>query len=382
MNNTELAHRWAQRLGDSKKGSNFYYEGDTIFSYGEHCPAAKFYDNRSRTCVLMNSRGYSNTTAKHMSLVRNAVDLDRVTFMVSVPHVVINNYTEANQHRENMQYIIDVLDNTLKKCAKARQGLEYLIVTFDSLRDKAILYSSFFDVKKPCALPTITTEQRIAFDIRIKAAKEQTELTKQKAIARQMVDLNEWTLDFSKRGVFYNLPIKLRINAGKIETSRGASVPLHDGIAMANAFLNGKLTAGDTIGDYMVNEVSTSHVKIGCHTITSAEIERVFKGEQMKIKTIDIQAKEWFDKINGNSYFSAVITLNFGMKDATEHVLPFQYGYGAHFIHCAYEYLIKKGLIKNSLNSQTLSVYCRDNKIILRTSKKENCLKRELIKGE
>lgn len=101
----------------------------------------------------------------------------------------------------------------------------------------------------------------------------------------------------------------------------------------------------------------------------------------MKIKTIDIQAKEWFDKINGNSYFSAVITLNYGMNDATGYVLPFQYGYGAHFIHCAYIYLENKGLLKPGAKPGALSQYCRDNKIVLRTSKKENCLKRELIKG-
>ena len=33
-----------------------------------------------------------------------------------------------------------------------------------------------------------------------------------------------------------------------------------------------------------------------------------------KIKTLDITAKEWFDKVNGNSYFSAQVTVNFGME--------------------------------------------------------------------
>jgi hypothetical protein len=42
--------------------------------------------------------------------------------------------------------------------------------------------------------------------------------------------------------------------------------------------------------------------------------------ELMKIKTIDITALEWFDKVNGNSYFSATVTLNFGMKD--QKILP------------------------------------------------------------
>jgi hypothetical protein len=32
------------------------------------------------------------------------------------------------------------------------------------------------------------------------------------------------------------------------------------------------------------------------------------------INTIDIQAKEWFDRINGNSYFSGQVTLDYGQE--------------------------------------------------------------------
>ena len=46
------------------------------------------------------------------------------------------------------------------------------------------------------------------------------------------------------------------------------------------------------------------------------------------IKTIDIQAKEWFDKVNGNSYFAALVTVNFGMSDEKTIKVPYQYGYG------------------------------------------------------
>ena len=100
----------------------------------------------------------------------------------------------------------------------------------------------------------------------------------------------------------------------------------------------------------------------------------------MKIKTIDINANEWFDKINGNSYFSAVITLNFGMKSEKNIDIPFQYGYGEHYIDVCNQKLIKLDYIKNNNRSYThLWQYAEDNNIILRTSKKENCLKRELL---
>lgn len=97
----------------------------------------------------------------------------------------------------------------------------------------------------------------------------------------------------------------------------------------------------------------------------------------MKIKTIDINAKEWFDRVNGNSYFAGTITINFGMESQKTIAMPFQYGYGDHYKDMAGEVLQKAGLI-NLKPHEALWMYCKDNKIILRTSKQENCRKAEL----
>ena len=96
----------------------------------------------------------------------------------------------------------------------------------------------------------------------------------------------------------------------------------------------------------------------------------------MKIKTIDLNAKEWFDKINGNSYFSCVITLNYGLKDFVIIEIPFQYGYGSQYEHESFTAI--KEELKLNTDIKTLWRYCDENNIILR-SNKENCLKRELL---
>lgn len=46
------------------------------------------------------------------------------------------------------------------------------------------------------------------------------------------------------------------------------------------------------------------------------------------IKTLDVQGKSWFDKVNGNSYFSSVITIDYGMDTEKTIKVPFSYGYG------------------------------------------------------
>lgn len=85
------------------------------------------------------------------------------------------------------------------------------------------------------------------------------------------------------------------------------------------------------------------------------------------LKTVDIQTLEWFDKVNGNSYFASVITLNFGMDNEVELKNQFQYGYGSAHEYEAWRTISKYlGLDK-----------APNNTIITRTSKKK-ALKREL----
>jgi len=99
----------------------------------------------------------------------------------------------------------------------------------------------------------------------------------------------------------------------------------------------------------------------------------------VKIKTIDINAKEWFDRVNGNSYFSASVCLNFGTKTQVNISLPFQYGYGDHYKDMAFQELIKTGHIKDAEKMECAWRYCDRKGIILRSHKQTNCKKRELM---
>ena len=95
------------------------------------------------------------------------------------------------------------------------------------------------------------------------------------------------------------------------------------------------------------------------------------------LKTIDIMSYEWFDKVNGNSYFSAILHLNYGLKDVMVIKLPFQYGYDNHYEEQAFKEI--KQILNLNKRLCGLSRFCRENNIILRSNKKENCLKKELL---
>lgn len=94
----------------------------------------------------------------------------------------------------------------------------------------------------------------------------------------------------------------------------------------------------------------------------------------MKINTIDINAKEWFDRINGNSYYAGSIVLNFGQDNQIKFSMPFEYGYGDYYIQKAMQILNDSGHINVKYTCEL-----RDLGIILRTNMQRNCKKRELM---
>ena len=99
----------------------------------------------------------------------------------------------------------------------------------------------------------------------------------------------------------------------------------------------------------------------------------------MKIKSIDIQAKEWFDKINGNSYFSGRITLNYGTKTEKVLYMPFQYGHGEHYLTVASDLLDSVLPDQKDLLFELRRLkHTKQNKIILRYSMQTDCLLRDV----
>jgi len=92
------------------------------------------------------------------------------------------------------------------------------------------------------------------------------------------------------------------------------------------------------------------------------------------MRTIDIQAKEWLDRLNGNSYFSAQITID-GIKTYN---IPFQYGYESAYMDASFRFLFKNGLIKEEVGRYYS--WCKENSIILNASIKRGCRKSDVVK--
>src|ERR1017187_8328649 len=95
-----------------------------------------------------------------------------------------------------------------------------------------------------------------------------------------------------------------------------------------------------------------------------------------KGQCLNVNALEWFDRINGNSYFAGIIHID--NKEVLK--MPFQYGYGTQYETEAGRMLVEAGYIPAPKERGYVNLYgyCRDNGVNYLCSKAENCKQREL----
>jgi hypothetical protein len=93
------------------------------------------------------------------------------------------------------------------------------------------------------------------------------------------------------------------------------------------------------------------------------------------MKTLDINARSWYDKVNGNSYFSAEIVLDYGTETDRRYFLPFQYGYGDHYQYETINELKRQKEIDNKI---TMLYQLRDEQNVIVRASKIDTLKRNL----
>lgn len=82
---SEIAHLWAHQSKPDARNSqgNFYFQGDTIYSYGSHFPIARHIEHDGKKAILFVDHSYSNTTSKHIGNVRHSIPPGVPVFEVS-----------------------------------------------------------------------------------------------------------------------------------------------------------------------------------------------------------------------------------------------------------------------------------------------------------
>jgi hypothetical protein len=292
--NATVAHYWANQVQVSARNQqdNFYYHGQTIYSYGNHFPIAKIYGD----VILFTYAKYSNTTAKHIHLTRGACSHKEVIYVRDV---------NAN-HQDNFAYWLSEINSVLVKIPKARNKTKYFEEAID-LSNNCKKYISLFKIKMPKDLAKVIKSlelgaESISEELKLKAKKE-NELIYGKGKKLYAKFLNDWRngvpmgdiLDSLKSYDGYKLLHKyksasgitsIRLNGSDLETSKGVFTPRHIISHLLDKYSANLLKVGDKVIHYTITELHKDYIVIGCHKILAEEIDWLIKNINKNENTI------------------------------------------------------------------------------------------------
>lgn len=269
MNNNEVAHLWANKSRPSGHGSHFFFEGDTIYSYGTHFPIARHW----KGAVLFTTKGYSVTTSCHIGRARNACTHLQV-FYVEDP--------TRNPGKADLDAYAARIERAALQAGRARTSVNWHLESLERLVAEANAFAGLLGSKRRFSMPDAGTINKLK-----ERAKASAEKERKAARARQERIEQETKLAVEQwlAGANVHLPygvqrVYLRVNGDQMETSKGARVPLADAQRtfqfVTRMRERGWYRNGDTfkVGDYQLDAVNEQGVVAGCHRVIWEEIER------------------------------------------------------------------------------------------------------------
>lgn len=301
-----VAHLWANQSQTTARNggsNNFYFLGDSIYSYGSHFIIARHVKNkRGKKAVLFNTSSFSSTTRGHQNVVRGAIATGTVIFHVpylthDVGSSIISNLTDYNQRILALGSLIE----------KARANKGSYIAQLDQLVTEANAYSKFYgqrrkftanieaERKKAAELDKANEKRRKARELIVQRENEVRYVKCRERLAEWMSGAEVPKYDFDSL-VYSPLEadseIKLRVVGDMIETSRGAECPVKHALRILPLIRSGRgfKRNGHSIhlGHFHVDSIDTEgNLVAGCHSIKRAEIERIADILQQGVPTID-----------------------------------------------------------------------------------------------
>jgi len=294
MNNSQVAHIWANQSKTTAKGSNFFFNNNSIYSYGHHFEVGRLVQTEkgNKTIALFEPRTYSNSTGKHQSLAKNAVHGLHESFDFQLPSYDLTRDDFLRAFNRFGNIVID----SLKKSKRAIKYKDLHIREAVNAVDQWNKLKAYFPtltkgIKK---LKTLDLDQ-IDKLVESEKKKKAIEAKKRKMILDNEVklwlnhDINSLPHDSKtmirqkvKRVITEsgNAPEIRLLN--EVETSRGASVSLDHARVFFNAIKRFQKRPNECnkhfrVGHFTLDRLTTKGAKIGCHLLEWKEINRFAK---------------------------------------------------------------------------------------------------------
>lgn len=289
FSNSQLCHVWAQQTQERGRGSNMYFQGDEIYSYGSHFLAAKIFTRSKHRLALVNERRYSSSTSRHLSGIRSAL-------RGLIPYIEVPNPSDLG-HKLNIEFLesriyeqIDSIFGSGK--IKYRDGIKYQMEYLQSAVKDFNLYQEFTHgnmFKIPEHFEADLREhleyryQRYLQSQTLEALqKANLERDKKQARALKLAEtaVTAWIQTGESQYLKHIRELNLdfiRVNGNEVVTTRQATVPLPDAKRLLMALLNGKNIEGSRIGSFTIDRVEGDLIKAGCHRLSLKQVREVLE---------------------------------------------------------------------------------------------------------
>jgi len=289
FNNSELTHVWANQTQTHGKGSNMFFEHDSIYSYGYHFKLAQHVTNKDgQKCVFFNDRQYSNSTSKQQALVWRSIPANVQFFKVQSFFNDIENSTNA--HLENLKSYLEYAKGSQQKTIYATKLKNGYISQTKIAIDVFEKYVSFFGLSQ--FLWDYQTLQNRYNELtnwifeyenseEFKQWQIKQEENKKKAEAKAIIDAKQKIEDFRQFKIssiwanFGHYLLRYNKETENVETSGGVKISKDLFLSAYQRLINNELLRGQHVDKYTFNGVDNDIVSVGCHKIPMTEINSI-----------------------------------------------------------------------------------------------------------
>jgi hypothetical protein len=260
---SDVFHVYAQRSQEEARASSVFFEGDKIYSYGYHYLLGEFIDVET---IIINNRGYSSSTGKHIGMLISATRQYRQLFttdidIYQVSHRIQENEEKLKNARKPEKYVNEII--------RSFENLESYLKEFKQVN--IIKGEEFKSIKK--IYKAIKKDE----DKYLLQAKERGIKEKEKAKKKHEEQLKKFFSYEVDR--LYGRDIKedylrISIDGTQVETTQSVKIDVEDARNLYRMIKAGKDIAGERIGYYTVNSLN-GHLVIGCHRINVKNMHEV-----------------------------------------------------------------------------------------------------------
>lgn len=260
----DVMHKFSERSQSYGRSSNVFFEDtNKIYSYGRHYLLGQFLTINGETCILIDNRGYSTTTNKHIWQLKHATRQYKQYFTLDVEfrHVessILSNFKSLLKAKKPELYINPII-------SKFESLISYPL--FDTKLKKDARFKAIEKIYK-----SVSSSEQIA---KAKEVQKAIEIKAKKEAAKKLkIDLKKFEnfeIDY-----FRNEEDFLRISQDKtkIETSQSVTVSIEEAKMLYILIKEKRDIKGHKIGNYTVISIN-GVLTIGCHKINMDSVKKI-----------------------------------------------------------------------------------------------------------